>query len=75
MKGAPARVSGDREAAQFPRAVPCFGHAFGEALVCSCGASWWSHQRSPVKCSVNAWGRNRGMLRTEGSKADAAPED
>ena len=48
------------EAAQLPREVPCCDHAFDDALVCRCGVSWWTHQRLPEMCPLNARGRNRG---------------
>ena len=60
MNGATPGVSAEAEAAQFPRAVPCCDHAFDDALVCRCGVSWWTHQRLPDTCPLNARGRNRG---------------
>lgn len=43
-----------------PRAVPCRDHSFDESLVCRCGVSWWTHQRTQAPCPLNARGRNRG---------------
>ena len=60
MNGVPPPVSADGEIGQFPRAVPCCDHAFDHALVCRCGVSWWTHQRMPEACPLNARGRNRG---------------
>ncbi len=54
------RFSIGEETAHFAKAVPCHDHAFDEALLCSCGVSWWNHQRLPEQCPVNARGRNRG---------------
>lgn len=64
MTGAPPRVAADdeREEASVSREVPCFDHAFDEALVCACGVSWWAHQREPQACRLNARGRNRGEV-------------
>jgi len=34
--------------------ISCRGHAFGENLVCSCGVTWWAHQRRPRACRLHA---------------------
>jgi hypothetical protein len=60
VNGAPPRVPAGGETAHTPRAVPCCDHAFDDALVCRCGVSWWTHQRLPETCPLNARGRNRG---------------
>jgi hypothetical protein len=60
MNGATSQVSIGGETADFARAVPCGDHAFDDALVCRCGVSWWTHQRLPETCPLNARGRNRG---------------
>jgi len=54
------RVAAERDAAHFPRAVSSCDHSFGDALVCRCGVSWWTHQWLPETCRLNARGRNRG---------------
>ena len=43
-----------------PRTIPCGDHAFDEFLVCRCGATWWTHQRIPARCPLDARGQNRG---------------
>ena len=60
MSGAPPPVAVSEDAAAFPHAVPCCDHAFDDALVCRCGVNWWTHQRLPEACPLNARGRNRG---------------
>jgi len=54
-------VPGGVEAPHFPRAVPCGGHSFDDALVCRCGMSWWAHQRLGTACPLNARACNRGQ--------------
>jgi hypothetical protein len=34
--------------------ISCRGHAFGEDLACSCGVTWWEHQRRPRSCRIHA---------------------
>ena len=60
MNSAPPHVSAGGETAHIPSSEPCCDHAFDDALVCRCGVSWWSHQRLPVRCPLNARGCNRG---------------
>ena len=74
MNGARLRVSSGGETAPFPRAVPCCDHAFDDALVCRCGVSWWTHQRLPDTCPLNARGRNRGEVAVRPRTGAATPE-
>jgi hypothetical protein len=60
VNSAPPHVSPGGETAHLPRSAPCFDHAFDDALVCRCGMNWWTHQRLPEKCPLNARGCNRG---------------
>ncbi len=65
MSVMPQKNTGETSAARLrhdthPRAIPCGDHAFDEVLVCRCGATWWTHQRIPERCPLDARGQNRG---------------
>ncbi|MCH2170092.1 hypothetical protein MK489_04870 [Myxococcota bacterium] len=55
-----AKLPNDPEIEHLLGGVPCGDHVFDDALVCRCGVNWWTHQRAPKTCPVNARGRNRG---------------
>lgn len=47
------------------RSTPCLGHSFGEGLRCRCGVSWWSQQRAPTLCPVEARQKNGAGTQTQ----------